>query len=61
LLDKASKHTIVVYYRPNNFLEEDVVVKGPANKPDFGRYHHSTQRGSEKIRGKINQWTMTLY
>jgi SAM-dependent methyltransferase len=33
-----------------------MVVKGPANKnqqPDFGRYHHSTQRGSEKIRGKI--------
>jgi SAM-dependent methyltransferase len=33
-----------------------VVVKGPADKnqlPDFGRYHHSTQRGSEKIRGKI--------
>jgi len=32
------------------------VVKGPVNKnqlPDFGRYHHSTQRGSEKIREKI--------
>ena len=33
-----------------------MVVKGPANKnqqPDFGRYPHSTQRGSEKIREKI--------
>ena len=33
-----------------------MVVKGPANnnqEPDFGRYHHSTQRGSEKIREKI--------
>jgi hypothetical protein len=33
-----------------------MVVKGPANKnqqPDFGRYHHSTQRGSEKIRENI--------
>jgi cyclopropane fatty-acyl-phospholipid synthase-like methyltransferase len=41
---------------PNNSLEEDMVVKGPPNKnqqPDFGRYHHSTQRGSEKIREKI--------
>jgi len=41
---------------PNNFLEEIHGSKGPANKnqqPDFGRYHHSTQRGSEQIRGKI--------
>ena len=41
---------------PNNSLEEDMVVKGPGNKnqqPDFGRYHHSTQRSSEKIREKI--------
>jgi cyclopropane fatty-acyl-phospholipid synthase-like methyltransferase len=41
---------------PNNSLEEDMVVKGTANKnqqPDFGRYHHSTRRGSEKIREKI--------
>jgi 2-polyprenyl-3-methyl-5-hydroxy-6-metoxy-1,4-benzoquinol methylase len=41
---------------PDNSLEEDMVVKGSANKkqqPDFGRYHHSTQRGSEKIRTKI--------
>ena len=33
-----------------------MVVKWPAYKnqqPDFGRYHHSTQRGSEQIRGKI--------
>jgi len=33
-----------------------MVVKGPTNKnqqPDFGRYQHSTQRGSEKIREKI--------
>jgi hypothetical protein len=41
---------------PNNSLEEDMVVKGPGNKnqqPDFGRYHHSTQCSSEKIREKI--------
>jgi cyclopropane fatty-acyl-phospholipid synthase-like methyltransferase len=32
-----------------------MVVKGPDKnqQPDFGRYHHSTQRGSEKIRKKI--------
>ena len=32
------------------------VVKGPTNKdqrPDFGRYHHSTQHDSERIRKKI--------
>lgn len=32
------------------------VVKGPANKdgrPDFGKYHYSTQHGSERIREKI--------
>jgi SAM-dependent methyltransferase len=32
------------------------VVKGPANKdqrPDFGKYHHSSQQGSERIREKI--------
>ena len=37
-------------------MKKTWVVKGPANKnqqPDFGRYHHSTQRGSEKIREKI--------
>jgi SAM-dependent methyltransferase len=31
-------------------------IKGPASKdqqPDFGTYHHSTPRGSEKIREKV--------
>ena len=40
-----------------------MVVKGPANKnqqPDFGRYLHSTQRGSGKIREKIEVFTEAL-